>query len=55
MTKAMTITVENGSGVTVYFSVKPSGSIEKFLEDLEWVVSPECVVEMANDGAWEIV
>jgi hypothetical protein len=55
MTKAMTITANMKNGEVAYFSVIPSGTIEQFLNDIEWVSCPEDVVEMANDGAWSIV
>ncbi len=51
----MTITANTKSGEVAYFKVIPSGTMEQFLSDVEWVVSPECVIDMANDGAWTIV
>ena len=42
-------------GEVAVFKVKPLVSIDKAMDAIEWIVSPECVVELAEDGVWEIV
>ena len=51
----MTITAPMKNGEVAIFKVIPSGTMEQFLNDIEWVNSPECVKTLENDGCWVIV
>lgn len=55
MKKPMTITAPIENGEVAYFSVIPSGTMEQFLEDVEWINSPQCVADLEKEGCWTIV
>lgn len=55
MNKAMTITADTKTGEVAYFSVIPSGSIEKFLNDVEWISDVDDVIELEKEGCFTIV
>ncbi len=55
MENTMTITANMENGEVAIFKVIPTGTMEQFLDDVEWVVSPQCVADLEEEGCWEIV
>lgn len=51
----LTITADMENGEQAFFKVKPLVSIDEVLSAVDWVVSPQCVLDLAEDGVWEIV
>ena len=55
MINTMTVTADMENGEVAIFKVIPTGTMEQFLNDVEWIVSPECVVALEAEGCWKIV
>jgi len=53
--KPLTITAPMKNGEVAVYSVIPSGTMEQFLNDIEWINSPECVKELEKEGCFLIV